>query len=213
MRAKQNCITQYYCPFLTYLFTYNNDAIPHLNGIANWIGTGESYNFTYNSNQNLTSPFNGQSFGTTTGLATVGNNAGAQHSFIYNGGMEMTKATFPYGGYLRWDYVSTPMLGRTMREVRYRSWATAAGQPEKTYTIYHDGNASLNIHYYSVVQDAGGTAVLFLQRSRSGGRFHQEWCLHGWQHQLHNQLRRPVLNHYRQLNHVDDLQQFPRPDP
>ncbi len=54
-----------------YTFSYNGDAIPHLTGITNNIGTAEKYQFMYTENYALTSPFNSsQNFGTFALLAS-----------------------------------------------------------------------------------------------------------------------------------------------
>jgi len=111
--------------------TYNASGIPnlqHLTDIANSIGTAESYHFTY-ATGSLAPPFgydaawNGVTTSRLTSISTPGISS---YQFTYdaaNAG-ELTKLTFPWGGYLQWDYVSQAYAGpngnRYLREVGTR---------------------------------------------------------------------------------------------
>ena len=83
----------------TYQFTYNTDAIPHLTGIANNIGTAEKYTFTTGTAP-LASPFSPPtSYGTWTFLDSIKDG-------------ELTQVTFPYVGHLRWPTPTTFIQAR-----------------------------------------------------------------------------------------------------
>jgi hypothetical protein len=83
------------------------------------------------------------------------------HQFETNGSGELTKVTFPYGGYLRWDYANQTYIGgRVQREVgtRYLSKDGTAGA-ERAYVFSHDGgDAERACHWWRR-----------LQRPNSGG--------------------------------------------
>jgi hypothetical protein len=65
----------------TYKFTYNTDPIPHLTQIGNYIGTSESYTFSYSATQTLYSPFSPPTaFGVTQWLQSMAGPHGT-HNF------------------------------------------------------------------------------------------------------------------------------------
>ncbi len=125
------------------MFSYNTDAVPHLIGITNQIGTPESYTFSYTGNQSLLSPFSPPvSYGTTTLLSSVTNSINLTHSLEYAGSSgELSRVVFPYGGYIRWQHQSVTFnAGRTIREVTYRYLVKAPGSAEMAYWMWRDGN-------------------------------------------------------------------------
>ncbi|MBI4875436.1 MAG: hypothetical protein HY822_12455, partial [Acidobacteria bacterium] len=126
----------------TYSFTYSTGAIPHLVSIANIIATAENYSFAYLPGQALTSPFSpAQSFGTTDLLTNLTfSNLGAGYAFEYAGGAgEMSRATFPYGGALRYAYRTAGFAGsRSTREVQTRYLVKSVGAAETSVSFQHD---------------------------------------------------------------------------
>jgi YD repeat-containing protein len=149
------------CIYRTYTFTYNTDAIPHLTGITNHIGTAETYTFSYLSNQSLSSPFSPPvSYPATTLLQSLANAAQLTHSFEYTGGSgEMSKVTFPFGGSIRWAYRSFTFTGsKTVREVQYRYLKKSTTATETTYTLTRDdaNNPNNPVNAYTCVADPSG---------------------------------------------------------
>ncbi|HUS08289.1 MAG TPA: RHS repeat-associated core domain-containing protein [Bryobacteraceae bacterium] len=133
-----------------YTFSYNTDPIPHLTGITGPTGSSEQYTFSYLGNQPLSAPFSPYpSYGTTTLLQTVTNNIPLSNTFQYNTSGELTRATLPYGGYLRWDYTTwTYPNSRSFREVLNRYVAYSAGAAEKSFYMERDaGDPSREIHW------------------------------------------------------------------
>jgi hypothetical protein len=79
----------------SYMFSYSGG---HLATVASWIGTSESYTFTYLGGQGVLSPFNSASFGPTTVLQSVGTTGlGIASGFQYNSSAEMTQMTTALG--------------------------------------------------------------------------------------------------------------------
>ncbi len=145
----------------THNFFYNGDSpVPHLQEITNTIGTAEAYTFTYGS-QTLQSPFSPYTgYGpwtmlqkvTTTGLNT-------QTSFTYDSAGELTTATLPYGGHLRWAYGPFTYTGsRTQQEVQTRYLAKdPGGTAETTYAFSHPpGDGNLTVHSQTTLDDPDG---------------------------------------------------------
>ncbi len=159
-------------PYYTYNFLFNSDPIPHLTEVANGIGSGEKYLFTYTTGS-LISPFAGaQNFGNWSFLQSMkqsGTNLSTSFTYDAAGSGELSKVTFPYQGYLRWTYANfqytapsdpnNSTLGRTQREVstRYQSRDGTVGA-EKYYFIERDpGDTSLGrfVHYKARMHDVG----------------------------------------------------------
>ncbi len=154
--------------YRTYTFTYNTDAVPHLTGVANTIGTAEGYTFTYTPVATLQSPFSPPvSYGATHVLASLTmNGINLTQQFFYGGNNsgELTKAIFPYGGELRWDHRDFTFTGtRTLREVQYRHLVKSAGAAQATYTIQRDeaGDAARTLHRYAQVVDPSGPSKVW----------------------------------------------------
>jgi len=146
----------------TYTFTYNSDAIPHLTGIANSIGTAESFSFTYTAPALLYAPFAGSgSYGNAQMLQLVTQTGtGLSHTMEYggNGAGELSKIVFPYQGELRWTYNEFTFTGnRTVREVATRQLVKQSGATPWNYTISHpSGDTAQSAHSATTLDDAGG---------------------------------------------------------
>ena len=91
--------------WVTYQFTYNTDALPHLTGIQPKVISPEGGTFTY-TGQNLSDPFLSASFGSTTVLSTFVNYLGQTSNFAYNGSGELIRLTYPTAA--RYDGVMSP---------------------------------------------------------------------------------------------------------
>jgi hypothetical protein len=125
-----------------YTFTYNTDSpVPHLTGIANSIGTAETYTLTYASSS-LGPPFGTDptySGLTTTLLAgmTVPTANAWQFGYDSAGAGELLSAISPYGGELSWNYASFAYIGsRSLREVSARYVAAdSAHATQWTYGV------------------------------------------------------------------------------
>ncbi len=146
--------------YATYDFTYNTDAVPHLTSITNSISTGEAFTFSYDPGIAISSPINGQSFGTTTFLDHVTiTNLGLTHYFQQNSGGELTKVLLPYGGYLAYSYATTTYpSGRNYRELtnRYLSPDGTTGS-QLTYPLTHEANVTGVMHQLAKIDDPSGT--------------------------------------------------------
>jgi RHS repeat-associated protein len=158
--------------YWSYHFAYNSDAIPHLTGISNNIGTGETYSLSYRANT-LIDPFASSSYGSTSFLtqATLPNTT--SYAFTYDGSTstngDLTKVTLPYLGYLDWSYSDIQYSGsRYQMEVGTRGLYD--GTSTLTYPIYHEsGTSSLTIHACATVDDpTGGVGEKYWAFSASG---------------------------------------------
>ena len=135
-----------------YSFSYNTDPIPHLTGIVNYIGTAETYSDFVYTTAALGPPFGtdaSYSGMTTTHLTSITVPAAGAYGFTYDsaGAAELTQATFPWGGHLRWTYVSQAYAGtggnRLLREVGTRYLAAdSAGATEWSYPFSHTDSSS-----------------------------------------------------------------------
>jgi len=153
-----------------YTFTYNTDAIPHLTGITNSIGTSENYSFSYTGSSNLISPFNGQSFGsfqfmqtaTATGVPLTTTFAYDNSGGGTSGTGELTQVTTPYGGHLRWAYAPYTLSGsRTFREVQYRYLSQSSGAAETTVQLSRANDTSYAVHSSATLDDLSANAEKF----------------------------------------------------
>ncbi|MEZ5403816.1 MAG: RHS repeat-associated core domain-containing protein [Bryobacteraceae bacterium] len=144
----------------SYGFSYSNDAAPHLTSITSNVADAMNYTFTYSAPGTLLkSPFGAEAFGTTRRLERVEQTpVGLKHQFDYDtvGAGELTKVTFPYGGYFRWAYRDFSYSGgRKIREVyrRYMNDQVAqAGLPaedEFQFTFDDAGDANRSFHQYT----------------------------------------------------------------
>jgi RHS repeat-associated protein len=148
----------------TYTFVYNTDVpVPHLTSITNKISTSENYSFSYSSAP-LGPPFGADPLWagmTTTHLTAVAAVSANPYQFAYDtaGAGELTQATFPFGGHLRWNYVSDPYNGsRYLRAIGTRYLAAdSAGANEWTYAITRDNASSATLHAWTSLVDASGT--------------------------------------------------------
>ena len=159
-----------------YTFTYNRDAIPHLTGITNSIGTSENYSFTYLSNYTLTSPFNGQSYGTVTLLqSSERTGIPATTYFTYDtssptaacatsgtgtsGPGELTQLTAPYCAHIRWTYTDAYSLsGTTYNEVQDRYLSTASGASETLIQLVRTDDSGYQVHSSATLDDSPANA-------------------------------------------------------
>jgi YD repeat-containing protein len=145
--------------FRTYNFTYNTDAIPHLTGIANTIGTAEQYSFSYSGATTLLEPFGNGNRGSFVKLNTLTRTGvNLAHQFEYNSYGEMTKTIYPYGGELRWSYATRSYTGgKQIREVSNREFVKSAGAGATNYAFSHPGGDSgLKMHSQTTLADPGG---------------------------------------------------------
>ncbi len=158
--------------YKTYTFTYTTEAVPHLTSYMNWIGTSEGSTFTY-STVSLASPFNSASFGTTPVLQTMRNTGlNVTTNFEYaTGAGELTKVTYPYGGYQRWEYGAFTYTGnRSLREVQNRYLLKAVGAAETTYQMPRaSGDSGLSAHSAGTVIDPSGARKDWTFRTDASG--------------------------------------------
>ncbi len=143
--------------YYTYSFNYNSDTPKHLTSISNSISTGENYGFSYVDVQTLTSPFNGQSYGTTRTLYTAtATNVGTFHRFTYDTSGELTNILLPYKGYFAYDYSTiTFQDGHSYRELLHR-YLSKDGSTQTTYSIYHESPPAQSFHTNTAIYDPGG---------------------------------------------------------
>jgi RHS repeat-associated protein len=159
---------QIYWPvrYVTYAFTYNNDPIPHLTAIRNYIGTGEAYDFTY-ATAELYSPFSPPaSYGPTAFLQRVSIwGLNLSHQFEYGTGAgELTRILLPYGASLRYQYRDFTFAGgRTLREVQWRHLRASASAPEYSWTIARDegGDPRRSLHWWAQLFDPTGISKVW----------------------------------------------------
>jgi hypothetical protein len=152
--------------YRSHTFTYNADPIPHLIQINNMVGmAAETYTLTYLQNQALSSPFSPPvAFGTTVFLQSVKiTTLNVGHQFLYDssGSGELSQATLPNGGHLRWVYAPfTYSASRTQREVQTRYLAkNSSGGTETAYTFTRNaGDTTLTIHSSLTIDDQVGSA-------------------------------------------------------
>ncbi len=138
----------------TYTFTYNSDPIPHLTSIANNIGTGEKFTFSYGS-QTLNAPFwndihSGDGHDSVFGRGHYArHDAQLQLRFLRE---SSRRSISPYGGYLKYDYTTTTYataLGYREVAHRYLSKDGTTGS-QVTYPLAHESSpSSYNTHYSS----------------------------------------------------------------
>jgi len=122
-------------PAYTFSYTLYSDNAYYLTGIANSIGSGESFTLNYSQPTTLNSPFsqNPQTIPLRTLSSITNSNTNLTTTFIYdpNSG-ELTQATFPFGGHIRWAYANAVYSQSTVRGVQYRylEWDTTIGERE-----------------------------------------------------------------------------------
>ena len=175
----------YSCPYLpanqlclnsTYVFEYDHGTpVSHLVSFWNPIGTSETGTFSYRTGVELSPPFGADMLWqgqTTAQLATYqagytpySNTAAlGTYQFAYDlaGAQELTQVTFPFGGYLKWDYASFAYAGgRSLREVSARYLAAdSAGANVWTYPITRpDLPNSVQVHSSMTLADASGNGA------------------------------------------------------
>jgi RHS repeat-associated protein len=150
-----------------YVFQYNTDLpVPHLTRIINYVGTAESYNFTYTENAALGPPFGtdpNYAGMTTTHLASITPSIGSTYQFTYDsaGASELLQVMYPWGGHLRWTYANDAYNGsRTLRAVSGRYLAAgSSGGTEWSYGISRDNASSATIHATMTLADASGVGA------------------------------------------------------
>ena len=129
-----------------------------LQSITNTVGTGESYTFTYLTNQTLQSPFQpGTSFGTAQllqAVTTSGLNVSTGFQYGTNAG-EITQMTTPLGGALQWWYRTyTYSSSRSYREVYQRAMTPSPGGTTNYWDLTLDG-ANADLHAAATLHDQG----------------------------------------------------------
>ncbi len=108
--------------------TYETEVL--YNSQGNWrifkllqkMEKGSNYQFNFNVNQPVVSPFTGQAFGTVDLLTSLELLVGqGTYHFGCNGSGELTEVTFPYGGKIYWEYGNWAYSGgSTLRQVTQR---------------------------------------------------------------------------------------------
>ena len=144
----------------TYFFAYNTDPVPHLTSITNNVGTGEAYNFAYQANYSLNSPFGG-TYGTTTTLTSLTQaTTSLATGFTYDSGGtgELTQVTAPYGGHLRWTYANDTLTGGIVRQVQFRYVAASSGAAENQHQVVRY-DSGVPVHGITGLYDSGGKAA------------------------------------------------------
>ena len=152
----------------TYQLSYTGSSPPHLSGISNSIGSGETYTLSFLTGQTLISPFASPPPSTTTAfLSSLAVIAGT-YTFVHNGSGELTKITLPYGGYLAYDYgTTTYSSGLSYREVTNR-YLSKDGSTQTTYPITHEPTPGPDVHSYTILDDPGGVGEKYWAFSTSG---------------------------------------------
>jgi len=167
----------------TYDFQYNfisrtdggADVIPHLTAIRSNVQTGETYYFYRASGVALTSPW-ADAYGTTdilqqmVGAANPATNVDQNspnrtYSFLYDPAAEITQATLPPGGHLRWNYTARQFSSnRSQMEVTDRYLAQdAPGQgtgAEAAYHISHEATTG-TVHNTTTLVDPTNAAKVW----------------------------------------------------
>ncbi len=143
----------------TFSFRYSSEATPHLLNLDNHIASQDSFSFSYSGATALAAPFGSSTtpFSTVAFLQSATNNfTSLTETFAYGAGNtgELTQVTFPYGGYLRWEYGSVAYSQSTVREVanRYVLWDPTIG--ERAYRFSAAPSASGNIPDSRTLTDA-----------------------------------------------------------
>lgn len=154
-----------------YLFTQNSDApVPHVTSVTSYVGTPETHALTYLSSP-LNPPFSptdpkyAGAVMTTLDTMSVPITANT-YRFTYDAASagELRRVTFPYGGYLGWDYTTFSYTGgRSLREVftRYLNSDSSGSGNSLAYGISHDDNSNPNpaVHANTTMIDASGTGT------------------------------------------------------
>jgi YD repeat-containing protein len=154
----------------TYSPVYNADSpVPHLASISGTLGTFTPH---YLLNSPLSPPFGtdpAYAGATTSLLSSLAVPGGSQpYSFTYDSASaaELLKVSFPYGGFLSWNYGTFQYTGtRSMREVagRYLDYAIndTAESSKLSYTISRDDSANPNpvVHANMTVVDSSGVGA------------------------------------------------------
>ncbi len=163
-----------------YAFTYNTDAIPHLTGITNYIGTSENYSFSYTEGYSLKDPFANASFGTVTLLQsssaisvptvplttyftydTTASTASCTSSGTGTSGAgQLTQVTTPYCGHIRWTYTTANTLSgsRTYNEVQNRYLSMSSGAAETEISLARANDTANTVHSSATLNDSPSNA-------------------------------------------------------
>ncbi|MFN8938555.1 MAG: RHS repeat domain-containing protein, partial [Acidobacteriota bacterium] len=139
--------------FVTYSFSYNTDAIPHLTSINNLINTAESWTAQYSSSQPLIEPFNNANMGAAVRLTSIlQTGVNLTTTFHYNSAVELSQITFPLGGQMLWTYGTQSYAnGRQIREVRSRDLRKTSGDSLVAYVFSHP-LSDTGLKYHSSTQ-------------------------------------------------------------
>ena len=161
-----------------YTFSYNTDAIPHLTGITNTIGTSENYSFAYTENYSLNSPFSGNPNYGTVALLQSSTVTGVPLTtyFTYDtssattscsspgtgtsGPGQLTQVTTPYCGHLRWTYTTANTLSgsRTYNEVANRFLSMQSGMAETEIQLVRATDTAYTVHSSATLEDSPSNA-------------------------------------------------------
>ena len=141
----------------TYHFYYTTDALPHWTGLGNTIGTGESFPVVQYGDYALTDPFVGSSYGAVKTLVRVQNALSQAHLFEYGGNSgpaELSKVTFPYGAYFRYEYRNSSHSPTSiLREIDKRYLSASPGASEQLYSTWFYLTIGNSFHQYTGVID------------------------------------------------------------
>jgi RHS repeat-associated protein len=142
--------------YWTYDFEYDTGpGLPHLLRITNNIGTAEGYTVTTTGLKPLLSPFGGANLDSTYFLQSVSvAGLGLTYQFQTNDSGQLTRVTFPYGGYQQWDYANFQYANqRSQTEVSQR-YLSKDGATPTTYTIgRHPADNTRQVHRYFDLRD------------------------------------------------------------
>lgn len=150
----------------TYAFNYTGFQ---LSSITNTISTNEAYTFGYSTN-NLIEPFSSsawpgganQQFLTSVNVTNLGTHT---YSFEYfasgsNRTGELSKVTFPQGGYLRWNLGTwNYSASRSQREITHWIHKSQSGGSEESYPVSHEtAGTTGSIHVYTGILEPSASA-------------------------------------------------------
>lgn len=146
----------------SFLFTYNSDAVPHLQTITSQIYGLEQYSFNYTAPVTLNEPFSAstsfvpasQAVPMLQSVTMTGSGIGHQFDYQGNSG-ELIKITFPYKGELIYGYTTASLMGRQVREVNTRDIVKQPNAAATRHALFRDaGDPSRKIHLWGAMVDS-----------------------------------------------------------
>jgi hypothetical protein len=142
--------------YWTYDFEYDTGpGLPHLLQITNNIGTSEGYTVTTTGLRSLLSPFDGANLDSTYFLQNITvAGLGLTYQFRTNDSGQLTRVTFPYGGYLQWDYANFQYANQRYQTEVSRRYLSKDGQSQTTYVILRNAaDNTRQLHWYFDLYD------------------------------------------------------------